>query len=230
MKIVSTLTAMFITATLFAHSGELTVAGTAKMMVNADEMVISTGISVDDADANTLQKGMQEKMAAALKYLKAQKGVKSVETDVIRIYNRGPLQKRGIQAQFQGRQSVTIVLTDFELYDQLMVKLFELGFNNINNAHFRLSNMAVEKQKVQLMAIKAAKEKASRFADELGVELEPVLSFAEQSAYTPTVRQANAVQYEAVRVEGDQGSSIQASKVTIEMTVIVSFGIKSEDE
>lgn len=230
MKIVSTLTAMIIATSLFAHSGDLTVAGTAKMMVNADEMVISTGISADDDDANALQKGMQEKMAAALKYLKGQKGVKSVETDVIRIYNRGPQQKRGIQAQFQGRQSVTIVLADFELYDQLMVKLFELGFNNINNAHFRLSNMAVEKQKVQLMAIQAAKEKASLFADELGVELGSVLSFSEQGVHMPTVPYANAVQFDAVRVEGDQGSSIEASKVTIEMTVIVSFGIKSEDE
>ena len=230
MKILSAITSLFLALSMQAYDRDLTVSGTAKMIVNADEMVISTGITRESNDANELQKNMQEKMATAIKYLKSQKGVKSVETDVIRIYNRGSQSKRGAQPQFQGRQTVTIVLKDFALYDQLMVKLFEMGFNNINNAFFRLSNMDAEKQKTQIMAIQAAKEKAGLFAKELGVELGPVISFTEQNTYVQPVRYANRAKYEAVQVEGNQGSSVEASKVTIEMTVIVSFAIKSEEE
>ncbi len=149
---------------------------------------------------------------------------------MIQIFDRGPQHKRGTGYQYQGRQTVTVILTDFELYDELMIKLFELGFNNIRGVHFSLSNPAVEKQKVQLMAIQVAKDKAQLFARELGVELGPVSSFTEQGVHYQPVKYANRVQYDAVQVEGAQGSSIEASKVTIEMTVIVSFKIRTEDE
>ncbi len=188
MKILAVFTASLLSMALLGQANEITVTGTAKTTVNADELVISTGISLEDDDASVLQKKMQERMATAITYLKGKDGVKSVETDMIQIFNRGPQHKRGSGLQYQGRQTVTVILTDLELYDELMIKLFELGFNNIRSVHFSLSDPAVEKQKVQLMAIQVAKEKAQLFARELGVELGPVSSFAEQGVHYQPVK------------------------------------------
>ena len=67
MKILSALTAILLTVSLSAHERNLTISGTAKVMVNADEMVISTGLSYENDDAAQLQQNMQNKMAEALK-------------------------------------------------------------------------------------------------------------------------------------------------------------------
>ena len=227
MKYLAILFALASAITISAQNTSFTVTGTAKKLVNADEMIITAGLSDQNDDAAVLQKSMQEKMEIVLKYLKGKKGVKKFETDFIRIYNRGPIEKRGVLKQYAGSQSLSIVITDFELYDQLMIDLFDLGLNNIGNVSFNISNREEIKRQVQMEAIKVAKEKAKFFAEELGVALGRVLSFNEGSvAYTP-IYTANTVQYDAKGGGDNESSSIAPSQVTIEMTVVVSFEIKN---
>jgi uncharacterized protein YggE len=117
------------------------------------------------------------------------------------------------------------VLTDFALYDQLMLDLFSMGFNNINRVEFAVSNMADIKQEVQIEAIKAAKEKAAVFAKTLNVELGEVINFSEENIYTTYAGTAN---FKSADVAAPSGPSIAPNQVEVMMSVIVSFAIKSE--
>jgi uncharacterized protein YggE len=106
-----------------------------------------------------------------------------------------------------------------------MLDLFSIGFNNIGNVQFSVGNLAAIKRQVQLDAIKAAKEKAQAFANELNVELGPVVNFSEQNFYSG---HANTANYKTMDASTTSGPSIAPNQVEVMMSVIVSFAFKTE--
>lgn len=203
---------------------QITVSGTALKCINPTQIIISTGMELQSNTAENAYKNMRNKMAAAVEYLKNQKRVKTFETDRISMYKS---HNPNMPPEFRVQQSISITITDMEFYDELMLKLFELGFNNINNVEFAVENMAELKQQVQLEAIRAAKEKAALFAQELDVELGPVLRFEEQNTRSGGGTLAN---YKTADAVAGPGPSIAPNQVDIMMTVVVSFAIKPVKE
>jgi len=204
------------------ENNSFTVTGTALKSVNPTELIITAGVTAEGANAEKQFQIVSEVMSKGIALVKGKKGVKSFETDIVRMnksYSSTTVN------MFRAMQTITITITDFALYDQVMLELFSLGFNDIQNVEFAIGNMAEVKRQVQIEAIKVAKEKAAVFAKELNVELGPVLSFSEQNNYSAY---ANTANYKTMDAGAPSGPSIAPNQVEVMMSVIVSFAFKTE--
>ena len=219
--------ALILLLPFFAMSQEqnsLTVTGTALKSVAPNEMHIMAGVTAEGGDAQKMYTLVRDKMAKAMAYLKAEKGVKSYETDVVQLHRLLPAQVPN--SPYNCMQTLNIVLTDFSLYDQLMLDLFEIGFNEIGNVQFAVSSLEEIKKQVALEAVSVAKAKANAYADALGVTLGPVISFSEQNFYSGPSAMVN---YKETGTYAPAGPSIAPNQVEVMMSVIVSFAIKTEE-
>jgi uncharacterized protein YggE len=223
MKITSTIVALLAVIFLGAQVPEFTVSGTAKKLVDADEMIINVGYQAEDNNAGEVFKRTQNKMAEAINYLNGLKGVKRVESDIIRL-NRRYVQG-SVQRQFTAIQTLSVTLSDFGLYEEVMVKLMDMGFNTVGGVRFEVSDLAKHKREVQLQAIDAAKQKAELYARALDVELGGVLRFNENvGGGTPRP----VYNYKSADAGAATGPSIAPRQVEITMQVVVSYALKNE--
>lgn len=205
-----------------AQTNSFTVTGTSLKSVNPTELIITAGVTSEGANAEKQFQMVSEVMSKGIGLVKGKKGIKSFETDIVRINKSYASTTVNM---FRAMQSITIVITDFALYDELMLELFALGFNDIQNVEFSIGNMAEVKRQAQIEAIQAAKEKAVVFAKELNVELGPVISFSEQNFYSPY---ANTANYKTMDAGAVSGPSIAPNQVEVMMSVIVSFALKTD--
>ncbi len=205
------------------ENGVFTVSGTALKTVNPTELMITAGVTWEGNNAQDVYETVNGVMTKAIAMVKNKKGIKRYETDIVRMNNAFG---KSTSVRYSATQTITIAITNFDIYDEVMLKLFELGFNNIQNVSFTVDNMAELKHQVQLEAIAAAKKKAKEFSGALGVNLGQVLSFNEQNYAT---RYANTANYNAMDAAVETGPSIAPNQVEIMMTVIVSFAINKEE-
>ena len=211
---------------LFASAQEnksFTVTGTALKSVNPTELIITAGVTSEGPNAEKQFQTVSEIMSKGIALVKGKKGVQSFETDIVRI-NKSYAATN--VSMFRAMQTIAITITDFALYDKLMLDLFAIGFNDIQNVEFSISNMAEVKREAQIEAIKVAKEKAAVFAKELNVELGSVLNFSEEGVS----RYANIANTNIRTMDSGvpSGPSIAPNQVEVTVSVIVSFAIKTE--
>ncbi len=218
MKISMPILALFLVFQLQAQIRDITVTGTATKLVNADELVVNVGFNTESSNAETAFSTVQNKMREAIAYLEKLKGVKTFETDVVRLNRSYPK----TPVKFTAIQSLSITLTNFELYEELMIKLMDMGFNTVGGVHFNVSDLSKHKREVQLQAIESAKQKATDFADALGVELGVVLGFAENDFSAGPRPMYN---YRAADAAPSPEPSIAPGQVEITMQVVVSYAI-----
>ena len=221
MKILSSLLILFAAVRLSAQTPQFTVSGIANKLVDADEMIINVGYQAEGKNPQVIFSQTQKKMAEAIKHLNSLKGVKRIETDVIRL-NRKYTSVDSYN-NFSGIQTLSITLANFDLYEELMIKLMELGFNTVGGVRFAVSDMAIHKREVQLNAIAAAKEKAVVYAKALDVELGPVISFRENQIGRGS--EPKYYNYRSADAGTATGPSIAPQQIEITMQVIVSYAI-----
>ena len=160
-------------------------------------------------------------MAEAIAYLKTVKGVKNFKTDVVRLNRK---YNQTTQEVFMSMQSLSVTLIDFDLYEEVMVKLMSLGFNTVGGVSFTVNDLAKIKREVQLQAIEVAKKKAQDFAKALGVELGNVLRFAENDFSSGPQAYYN---YRNADAPAPAEPSIAPGQMEISMRVVVSYAIKN---
>lgn len=201
-----------------------TVTGTAVQRVQADELVISAGISIEsDGNVQDLFRSTQKVTSEALEYLRSKQGVKKVETDVVRLQSVYHKDRDGF---FRSTQTLNIILSDFSIYDEVMTFLIGKGFNQIGYVGFRLSDLSGRKLDVQLDAVSAARSKADKLALAMGVKLGDVVHFSEESlpVYRPM---ENALRFSSSDASGGE-SSIAPTEVEITQKVTITYAIKRD--
>lgn len=205
---------------IFGHA-QATFTGTATRIVNADELIITVGVTRENKDAKLVFEQTRTAMAGAIAYLKTKKGVKKVETEQINLYNRYANQS-GVGASFVGSQSLTVTLLDFSLYDEVMLELIDLGLNNIGQVRFAVSDISKIKQEVQLDAINAAKQKAKLFSEALGLKLVKIISFTEDMPQLSPTPYAN---YKMADAGLESQTSLAPNQVDVTMSVTLVYVI-----
>ena len=227
MRKKSTLLLVILTISLssFAQeSGTLSVSGTATKKIQADELIIKTGINLEGEDAAEIFKASSKAMDLAIKYLKVKSKSCSYETDIVRLHSTKDYKTGRIT--YRSNQLITITLHDFSEYDIILQSLIAMGFNTIQSVSFGLSDPAKYKKEVHLLAIDAGKKKAEETARQLGVELGNVRSFSEQpirSVY-PAHKYENAV-YTNGEVS-DGSSTLAPGQINMTVTVHLVYEIK----
>lgn len=209
----------------FFANAQATFTGTATRIANADELLITVGVYRENKDAKVVFEQTRAIIAEAIAYLDKKKGVKKVETNQINLYNQHSRQV-GMGPLFSASQSLTVTLTDFSLYDEIILKLIDLGLNNIGQVHFAVSNMTQRKHEVQLDAIKAVKKKAQIFSEELDIRLVKIISFAEDM---PQLSPSSYANYKSADASVESQTSLAPNQVDVTMSVTLVYMISPKE-
>jgi uncharacterized protein YggE len=168
----------------------VTVSGQAEMRVPPDQVVFTLEVESVDKDVLAAKKKTDESVKAVFAIAK-DNHVKSddVQTSYISVepkYNRDDLEygeeRRGIKRMFLGyavSKTIAIRLSDISRFDPLLSDVLRAGVTKVRNVEFRDSQIRKHKDQARAMAMRAAQEKASLLAREIGQSIGPAHSITE---------------------------------------------------
>ena len=116
-------------------------------------------------------------------------------------------------------RSFSIVIRDVAKFESVYKGMLQLGVNRIDGVQFRTSKLRKYRDEARLEAVKAAKEKATAMATELGVSLSGVKLIEEHSMRHSPFMASNA----QVAIPMDSESSSGGGEITIAANVRVVF-------
>ena len=199
----------------------IAVTGTASKEVKADQLVLTVGVAIKGTDSKDVFNQASEIYTKGIDGLKKFKKNCKYSTDIIRlttVYNN----TQGVKQQYESRQSLTVVITDFSAYSEILSSLMDAGFNSIINTEFKYSKTEALKKEALDMAITAAKEKAKSVAAQLNCTLMGIQSFEEQSA--GRVMYANKM--DSYSGGSSPTHSLEPGNLTVSISVNVKYSIQ----
>ncbi|MEP6819324.1 MAG: SIMPL domain-containing protein [bacterium] len=169
----------------------ITVSGQAEVRVPPDEVVFTLEVESIDKDVLAAKKKTDESVKAVFAIAK-DNHVKAddVQTSYISVeprYNTDDLEyeaRRGVKRVFLGykvSKTIAIRLKDIPRFDSLLSDVLKAGVTKVSNVEFRDSQIRKHKDQARAMAIKAAQEKATLLAREIGQTIGPAYSITEDS-------------------------------------------------
>ena len=168
----------------------VTVSGQAEMRVPPDQVVFTLEVESVDKDVLAAKKKTDESVKSVFAIAK-DNHVKSddVQTSYISVepkYNTDDLEygeeRRGIKRMFLGyavSKTIAIRLSDISRFDPLLSDVLRAGVTKVRNVEFRDSQIRKHKDQARAMAMRAAQEKASLLAREIGQTIGPAHSITE---------------------------------------------------
>ncbi len=239
MKIFSTLVLLlFAMQTAAAQSGYdprrmISVTGSAEVMVAPDQVSISMSIETNNMSLDKAREENDEKVSGVLSMLKSM-GIeaKYIQTNYLQVeprydskYNdRGNEEGKMFTGYFMTKQ-ITVVLKDISKFEKLIAGALRLGTNYVNNIQFSLSDTRKYKDEVRLKAVRAAKEKATAMAGELGQKVGKPLSISENS-YQPYNNFSANIGLKAPPAPDNEAGSIAEGQISIQAEVAVTFELE----
>jgi len=160
------------------------------MRVPPDQVVFTLEVESVDKDVLAAKKKTDESVKAVFAIAK-DNHVKSddVQTSYISVepkYNTDDLEygeeRRGIKRMFLGyavSKTIAIRLSDISRFDPLLSDVLRAGVTKVRNVEFRDSQIRKHKDQARAMAMRAAQEKASLLAREIGQSIGPAHSITE---------------------------------------------------
>ncbi len=151
----------------------ISVSGDAEVKVVPDEVLITLGVETLDKDLAKAKEENDQKVTqviAAAQKLKID--AKNIQTDYISIqpdYESGSFkfQAKGASGYYV-RKTLAITLKDISKFEELLSNVLGAGANYVHGIEFRTSELRKYRDQARAMAIKAAQEKATALAKELG--------------------------------------------------------------
>jgi uncharacterized protein len=214
----------------------ITVSGQAELRVPPDEIMFTLSVESVDKDMLAAKKktddSVREVLAIARRNSVKDEDVQTSYISVEPKYNTDDLeydQRRGVKREFVGYQvskTVAVRLRDIARFDGLLSDVLRAGVTRVRNVEFRDSQLRKHKDQARVMAIKAAREKASMLAREIGQSIGPAYSITETQA--PSYGRASANQNVVSTIsgepsDGDAEGAIAPGSISVTAQVTVSF-------
>ena len=151
---------------------QITVSGTADVMVAPDEAIVHVGVETRNENLEQARRLHDESMKKALTFLKAS-GVpdKNVQTDFINIstdYSSDSWHSKPVV--YVVRKFIEVRLTNVTNFEKILTGLLDAGVDRVNYVEFRTTQLRKYRDQARGMAIQAAKEKADALCAELGIK------------------------------------------------------------
>lgn len=151
----------------------ISVSGDAEIKVVPDEVVITVGVETLDKDLAQAKAENDQKVKGIIEAAQKLKvDAKNIQTDYISIqpeYESGSFKFQGRGASgFYVRKTLAITLKDISKFEELLGSVVSAGANYIHGIEFRTSELRKYRDQARALAIKAAQEKATALAKELG--------------------------------------------------------------
>lgn len=202
----------------------LTISATGKVELPANQIQFRINVNAEadkPQDAYELHKQRENALVQLLdKYDISEENIRyePIAISKVRDYNRDAEEEPG----YQTRQTVTVTLQDFEIYEKIQVGLIENGFDDFSGS-FSNTDMEAGKDMALEHAISKAKEKAELIARETGVELGPIVEIA----YNFDDVQPYAVEEMQMKSMANDGSLLKYDQtVTVSARISLRYAIK----
>lgn len=214
----------------------ITVSGQAELRVPPDEIMFTLSVESVDKDMLAAKKktddSVREVLAIARRNSVKDEDVQTSYISVEPKYNTDDLeydQRRGVKREFVGYQvakTIAVRLREIAKFDGLLSDVLRAGVLRVRNVEFRDSQLRKHRDQARVMAIKAAREKASMLAHEIGQSIGPAYSITETqvSGYG----RANFNQNVTSTISGDPSDgeaagAIAPGSISVTAQVTVSF-------
>jgi hypothetical protein len=189
-------------------------------------------------EAKTVAEAMSEntkKMNAVIDFVKGQ-GVeeKDVKTTSFNVYPRYEYQKveteiypyppgKRVLVGYEVTQSLEVKIRDMTKIGDIIEGATEAGANQVGDLQFTIDKQDELKQQARAEAIKKAKEKAEKLAEQLGVKLVRITNFSESGVVPYYFGLEKAAVPSA---GGGETPQIETGENKIEVTVTITYEIK----
>ena len=220
-----------------ARQHTISVTGNAEVLVIPDEVDLTLGVETWNKSLEEARTQNDQIVKAVLEIAQSH-GVeeKNIQTDFIQIQ---PRYDDYAQRQFIGyfvRKTVVIKLKDITKFEDLLAAALEAGVNYIHGIEFRTSELRKYKDEARALALKAAQEKATAMAKELGQEISQPISIREEWSqwwspynswwgYGGMPASQNVVQNAGGTSPQTEGG-ISAGQISVSASVAVEFELK----
>jgi uncharacterized protein YggE len=193
----------------------ISVNGTAEVRVAPDELFLSVAVETEGADLIADERINQAHVKSLLDVAsRFQIPAERVQTGQVTISTVGSSEVPIV------RRTVTICLTDFSKFDDVLASLVKAGGNRVDGIELRSSKVEDARARARIAAVKSAREKATAMANELGEGLAHPLSIVEDG-FSGDVRSV----YSAGGGPLPSGSSFAAGELEVTATVSVQFAL-----
>lgn len=206
----------------------ITVSAEGKVTATPDLANINFSVITEAKTAKEAQSKNTEKMNAVIDYLKSI-GIESkdIKTTSYSLYPKYDYPNgRSVLAGYVITNSVNIKIRKFEVIGDLVAKSVDLGINQVGDVQFSIENPDKLKAEAGEIAMKNAKEKASRLAAQAGVSLSKIVTFSESSSdYYPIPYYAKS---ESIGGMGGGGIAPQIEQGSQEIRVMANIVFEIE--
>ena len=207
----------------------ITVSGQAEVMVVPDEVVFNVEVGTLDKDLINAQRRNDEVVKKVLALAKTYRiPPELVKTDYItlddRYSNEAATRRPSVFLGYSVTKHVALVLRDVSKTERLLADLFTSGVTRITSVDFQTTQSRKFKDEARALAIRAAREKATAFARELGQTIGKAYSISEEGINNPfasnnTINSSRSV---SGTYSGDEGT-VALGQISITARVVVSF-------
>lgn len=204
----------------------LNITGKATRSLKADQLQMNIQIQGMDPEIGKAFSKGSEKSRAVLSYLKGNKAIVQVETQMMRLnerweYRNGERYKLG----YEVNQVICFKMNDFKQYEAVVTELIKLGVTGVDQVQFLSSQSAKVREEVRLEAIADARKRAQATAEALGVKLGPVEFYEENGPAYPVY-----ARMEMMDAKVNSGPIIEPGEASEEAEVRIRFAIFAETE
>ncbi|MEK7414216.1 MAG: SIMPL domain-containing protein [Planctomycetota bacterium] len=219
--------------------GQISVSGSARIMVVPDEIILSLAAEAVEKDLQ-LAKTSTDAGIQAVRAAAKELGItdNKVQTDTIDIQvewrNKSSADSFGADKRyFTVRRGITVCLSRADQVDSLMTKALAGGITTVNSIDFRTTKLREHREAARLQAVVAAREKATAMAKALGVELGHPTSVGEGNSgwyWGGFNRQQRRGDYQNVTQSssggGDDSGNIAPGSIAVDASVQVTFQLQ----
>jgi uncharacterized protein YggE len=212
----------------------ISVVGQAEVKVVPDQIVFCVGAGTWHKVLNTA-KAENDRIVKKVKQVAERFNIQSKHImtdylDVVPDYDDHYRQGEKIIEGYHVYKRISITLTEIERFEELFCELLKTGINYVYHIQYRTSSLSQYREQARSLAIRAAKTKATRMAEELGQriglphavsEWQPERNWLHRDSYLLTNSAVNVNSQSTVDM-----ATMALGQITVKETVTVSFELE----
>lgn len=210
----------------------ITVAGQAEIMVVPDEVAFNLRVVTTDKDLLTAQKRNDEVVKRVIALARDYKIPETlVQTGYIsldeKFSDEEATRKPAVFLGYEVTKRIAIILRDVVKAEAMLADIFKSGVTRIESVEFRTSESRKYKDQARTLAIRAAQEKASALAKEIGQSIGKAHTIIEEGVTPYSNYSANTISGRGIVGDfSDSESTVALGQISITARVRVSFELK----
>jgi len=206
------------------ESRELAVTATAVLRVEPDTAIVSLAVIHTDADPRAAYRKAHDATAKLRRFAAGfdQVELRSSSVFLGQVANRsGEIEPI---SRFSARINLTLLVRELTAIEPLIVGVLEAGANQLVSTEYTTSRFKETRDRVRLMALSAAREKALALAGGAGVELGPLVRLSE--AYFDPNRQSGGHVPSYIPIDSeDQLGAISPGSIAVGASINVTYAL-----